>query len=69
MAKYVVNNNTTYNPGKHHEVHTTTCHVCPKNDYKNLGEHKDCQSAVKEAKETHSDADGCIHCCKPCHKG
>ncbi|MCI5167887.1 MAG: hypothetical protein D3903_17830 [Candidatus Electrothrix sp. GM3_4] len=68
MAQYYVNTKTDTNPNNNHEVHTSTCHKCPsENNRKYLGVFANCQDAVKEAKKTYSNVDGCIHCCKPCH--
>jgi len=67
---YYVNNDQTKNPGLHHEVHTETCanNLGIKNK-SYLGYYNNCSDAVKKAKETYSDADGCKICCFPCHKG
>ena len=71
MNTYYVNNNPTYNPGYHHEVHTAeharqlgiTSKIC-------LGSFSDEIQAVNYAKSVHySDADGCATCCPRAHKG
>ena len=70
MKNYYVNNNQTNNPGLHHEVHTTECHLFDLIKSKTkLGEYSSCASALVEAKKIYSDADGCKHCCPSCHKG
>jgi|LAHS01.1.fsa_nt_gb hypothetical protein len=70
MPYYYVNNNSTLNPGYHHEVHTEE-HASELNivSKKYLGYHSSCFGAVEKAKETYSDADGCKTCCPLCHKG
>lgn len=70
QQRYYVNNDQTKNPGLHHEVHTEEC--ANKLGIKNkafLGYFSNCFDAVEKAKEIYSDADGCIICCFPCHKG
>ncbi len=70
MKTYYVNNTQVNNPGLHHEVHTTDCHLFASIQSKTkLGEYSSCQPAVEEAKTIYSDADGCKHCCLACHKG
>lgn len=67
---YYVNDDSTRNPGLHHEVHTEV-HANQLN-IKNksyLGYYDNCKDAVAKAKETYSDADGCAICCPLCHKG
>lgn len=69
MARYVVNDNTNDTNGDH-EVHVDTCHLYPLIvSYAELGQHSSCQPAVAKALTTHSKANGCIHCCTPCHNG
>ncbi len=64
MARYFVNNGTD-NKGDH-EVHRQGCHVMPA-DRTDLGEHSNCQSAVRKAKQIYSNSNGCIHCSGDCH--
>lgn len=63
---YYVNNRAQANGD--HEVHVRSCTYFP-SDYKDLGEHKDCHSAVREAKKTYSQSNGCAFCCNECHTG
>jgi hypothetical protein len=66
MASYYVNKNAQSNGD--HEVHVTGCsHPADANNRLQLGFHVNCQSAVQEAKKTYSTANGCRHCCEPCH--
>jgi hypothetical protein len=67
MAIYYVNENAQ--PTGEHEVHKTGCsHMPDASNRKNLGEHATCQSAVKEAKKTYTNVDGCFYCSNECHK-
>jgi len=67
---YIVNNNDTYNPGKHHEVHTvdhaSTLRIT---NYTNLGYCTSGIEAKRKAKVYYSDADGCATCCPEAHEG
>lgn len=58
--------NTRPKVGQNHEVHKDGCDYMPLNK-KLLGLFSNCEDAVKKAKETYSDADGCYFCCRPCH--
>ena len=69
MPYYLVNNDQTQNPGWHHEVHQTDCVYRPTVSVIDLGYHSDCHSALAKARQHYSDADGCYHCCNPCHSG
>jgi len=65
MPNYCVNTQETDGA---HEVHDLTCSYLPAPEHrKTLGWFADCHGAVKEAKKTYSNADGCWHCCRPCH--
>jgi hypothetical protein len=70
MKHYIVNNNDTYNPGRHHEVHTyehaTQLRI---SNYTDLGYCNSAIEAVIKAKAYYSDADGCAVCCPEAHKG
>ena len=67
--KYYVNNNDTYNPGRHHEVHTEEhANQLGISSKKYLGFFSDEISAVKEAKHYYDDADGCAVCCPRAHR-
>jgi hypothetical protein len=63
-TSYYVNNNKQ--PNGDHEVHKKNCSYMPSNK-KDLGEFDNCQDAVKEAKKTFPQSNGCIHCCTVCH--
>ncbi|PWV54450.1 hypothetical protein C7475_1021209 [Chitinophaga sp. S165] len=64
--KYYVNDNAQ--PNGDHEVHVPTCHKFPEIYNRTyLGEFETCQEAIREAKNRHPKANGCIHCCTPCH--
>lgn len=63
--KYYVNNKAQSNGD--HEVHTASCKYLP-SDRKYLGEFNNCNDAVKEAKKTFLNVDGCYWCCNSCHK-
>jgi hypothetical protein len=62
--KYYVNNKAQSNGD--HEVHTENCTFQPL-DKKYLGEFSNCSDAVKEAKKTHSQSNGCKTCSNACH--
>ena len=65
MPDYCVNTEETDGA---HEVHEMSCgHLPALQNQKKLGWFADCHGAVAEAKKTYSNADGCGHCCKPCH--
>lgn len=66
MAKYYVNNSAQANGD--HEVHKDGCYwLTLVTSKKDLGYHSDCESAVREAKNTYTKSNGCIHCSKECH--
>lgn len=66
MAHFYVNKNAQPNGG--HEVHTTGCdHPPDAANRLSLGDHANCQSAVREAKRTYPTANGCCYCCYACH--
>lgn len=62
--KYYVN--IKAQPNGDHEVHEEYCVFKPSNS-KDLSEHKDCHSAVQQAKLTYPTANGCFHCSYECH--
>lgn len=67
MALYYVTKNPIYN-GKH-EVHCASCKkLPPMATIISLGDFKDCIRATKEAKKYFTDIDGCLLCCRQCHK-
>lgn len=64
--KYYVNKNKQSNGD--HEVHTENCIYLPNIDNrKYLGEFSNCADAVKEAKKTYSQSNGCKTCSNSCH--
>lgn len=66
MDLYYVNKNDQ--PSGEHEVHKSDCSYLP--DLQNrlsLGYHSKCSDAVKKAKETYTNVDGCYYCCNECH--
>lgn len=66
MDSYYVNRNAQ--PTGENEVHKSGCNYMPDAINKMyLGEFYNCQDAVKEAKKTYSNVDGCYYCCKLCH--
>jgi hypothetical protein len=68
MPNYIVNHNAQGNGD--HEVHDKTagCIFMPAiNNQKDLGWHSNCSSAVKEAKKTYWQSNGCYYCCNACH--
>lgn len=67
---YYVNNNSTRNPGLHHEVHTAEHARELKIVSKTLlGFFANEIDAVNSAKGIYSDADGCKDCCPKAHSG
>lgn len=51
-----------------HEVHVESCFKMPSPaNAKYLGVFSNCHDAVREAKKTYRQVNGCIHCCTPCH--
>ena len=68
MARYRVNNNAQSNGD--HEVHRETCPYYPVlTNYRDLGDHFTCHSAVAAAKMFLPTADGCAVCSPDCHTG
>tara|TARA_R110002020_G_scaffold262126_1_gene476435 strand:+ start:4009 stop:4215 length:207 start_codon:yes stop_codon:yes gene_type:complete len=66
MARYYVNNSAQNNGD--HEVHKEGCYwLSLVNSKKDLGLHSNCSTAVKEAKKTFSQSNGCIICSPECH--
>jgi hypothetical protein len=67
MADYHVNTNPQ--SGGEHEVHETGCgHQPNPGNRHNLGDHPNCQSAVRAARTTYPTADGCYYCSNACHR-
>ena len=66
MDKYYVNKNHQANGD--HEVHKEGFYYLPNlSNRKYLGYFSNCFDAVKEAWKTYPTANGCYHCCYPCH--
>lgn len=67
MKSYYVN--TQSQSTGEHEVHSGNCSYLPNSENrKYLGEFSNCTDAVKEAKKTYTNVDGCYYCCNACHK-
>ncbi|HLT74771.1 MAG TPA: hypothetical protein VKZ68_06785 [Ohtaekwangia sp.] len=64
MAYYFVNKDAQKNGD--HEVHKDNCEWMPVNRLF-LGNYFDCEDAIREAKKTYDQVNGCIFCCKACH--
>lgn len=70
MELYYVNNDSTQNPGWHHEVHTSDHAAELKISNKTrLGYYDNEVRAVQAAKSIYQDADGCAVCCPRAHRG
>jgi len=66
MAKYYVH--TVAQTNGDHEVHKTGCQWLPsEQNRKYLGEFDNCADAVKEAKKTYPQSNGCRTCSNECH--
>ena len=67
MADYYVNDTAQESSGDH-EVHKSDCYWLSLTRYKTyLGNFASCHGAVRKAKNTYSNADGCKHCSSDCH--
>ena len=64
MNLYYVNNKAQNNGD--HEVHKSGCSFMP-SDKQYLGYFNNCKDAVKEAKKTYTQSNGCYYCSKECH--
>ena len=68
MPYFHVNHNAQSNGD--HEVHENGCSYQPNLENRlRLGEHATCFGAVREAKRTYPQSDGCYYCCNACHTG
>jgi hypothetical protein len=66
MARYYVNKNAQDNGD--HEVHKHGCSFMPEeHNRKYLGEFTSCGPAVREAKKTYPQSNGCYYCSNECH--
>ena len=66
MDNYYVNKNQQANGD--HEVHNGSCKYLPTPENRlYLGLFSTCAEAVKEAKKTYPQSNGCYYCSLPCH--
>ncbi|MFH6985273.1 hypothetical protein [Marinoscillum luteum] len=66
MTKHYVNKKAQANGD--HEVHKAGCIYMPSEENrKYLGEFSNCEDAVKEAKKSYKQSNGCYYCCNECH--
>jgi hypothetical protein len=66
MAQYFVNRNAQTNGD--HEVHTSTCIYLPAlHNRLDLGYHTTCVTAVRQARNTYQQSNGCRACSSVCH--
>ncbi|PAA21317.1 hypothetical protein CJU77_13985 [Pseudomonas fragi] len=66
MTQYFVNSNAQSNGD--HEVHTNTCIFLPTlHNRLDLGHHTTCVSAVRQARNTYPQSNGCQTCSSACH--
>ena len=67
---YYINNNSTFNPGYHHEVHTEThANELGIKSKTYVGLFSNEMDAVSKGKTIYRDADGCAICCPKAHRG
>jgi hypothetical protein len=68
FQSYYVNDNAQANGD--HEVHTEQCQFLPSsNNRRYLGYFDRCQEAVKKARETYPQSNGCYFCSRECNTG
>jgi hypothetical protein len=68
MARYYVNMNAQTNGD--HEVHVSGCSFMPEDKNRiYLGEFNTCAPAVRKAKESYAQSNGCYYCSPDCHTG
>lgn len=66
MAYYFVNQNAQVNGD--HEVHRIGCSFMPHPDNREfLGDFPSCHGAVREARKTYPQSNGCYYCSRECH--
>lgn len=66
VTDYYVNKNEQANGD--HEVHTSTCMYLPSvSNRLYLGNFTNCSDAVREAKKTYRQSNGCYTCSRACH--
>jgi hypothetical protein len=68
MAHYYVNKHAQANGD--HEVHNLSCSFMPNEEHRlYLGNFDSCAPAVREAKKTYSQSNGCYYCSRECNTG
>jgi hypothetical protein len=68
MARYYVNKNAQAN--RDHEVHREGCTFMPAPKNRAfLGNFDSCRDAVRKAKGSYAQANGCYYCARPCNTG
>jgi len=68
MANYYVNTNAQ--PNGDHEVHRAGCTFMPEPRHQLfLGDFTGCAPAVRKAKESYRQSNGCYYCAPECHTG
>jgi len=66
MSNYYVNKKAQ--PNGDHEVHLLSCSYTPiPENQLYLGSFGSCAEALREAKKSYSQSNGCYFCCKACH--
>ncbi len=66
MAQYFVNRNAQNNGD--HEVHVSSCVFLPALQNRlDLGQHLTCVTAVRQARNTYPQSNGCRTCSPACH--
>jgi len=66
MKAYYVNKHPQ--PNGDHQVHKDGCSYLPRKEYiLFLGLHANCDDALKEAKKTYIQSNGCFSCSYECH--
>ena len=66
MAQYYVNTQAQANGD--HEVHKSGCSFMPSpENRKYLGDFSNCADAVRDAKKTYRQSNGCYYCSRECH--
>lgn len=66
MDLYYVNDDPQSNGD--HEVHKSGCYWLRKaKSTTPLGNHTNCRSAVRKAKQIYPDSNGCYYCSRPCN--
>lgn len=65
--RYYVNTQAQYN-GDHEVQQATGCPTpAAAHHQKDLGDHSNCQSAVRAARQYYTQVNGCAHCASACH--